>query len=134
MDELDFVIIGAGASGEAAAHEARGRKATVAIVDRDLFGGSCPFWACMPSKSLLHSASVQAMVNTAISEYGRLDYAHNNAGIVGAGAPIAELDEAFGKGTWARRHEARGPEMTAWRRAAAFLDGGVFRSCPPGET
>ena len=59
-DELDFVIIGAGAAGEAAAHEARRRNATVAIVDRDLFGGSCPFWACMPSKSLLHSAAVQA--------------------------------------------------------------------------
>ena len=46
---------------------------------------------------------------------------------------IAELNEAFGKGTWARRHEARGPEMTAWRRAAAFLDGGVFCGCPPHE-
>lgn len=58
MDKLDFVIIGAGASGEAAALEARRRKASVAIIDRDLFGGSCPFWACMPSKSLLHSAAV----------------------------------------------------------------------------
>ncbi|MGH3255698.1 MAG: hypothetical protein ACRDOU_09885 [Streptosporangiaceae bacterium] len=47
---------------------------------------------------------------------------------------ITELDEAFGKNTWARRHETRGPEMTAWRRAAAFLDGGVFCGCPPRET
>jgi dihydrolipoamide dehydrogenase len=30
----------------------------VAIVDRDLFGGSCAYWACMPSKSLLHAAAV----------------------------------------------------------------------------
>jgi hypothetical protein len=36
---------------------------------------------------------------------------------------IAELDLAFSKNTWAYRHEARGPEMTAWRRSAAFLDG-----------
>ena len=57
---FDFVIIGAGASGEAAAHLARGRGASVAIVDRDLFGGSCPFWACMPSKTLLHAAEVKA--------------------------------------------------------------------------
>jgi hypothetical protein len=42
-----------------------------------------------------------------------------------------ELDAAFSKGTWAHRHEARGPEMTAWRRAAAFLDGGVFCGSPP---
>jgi pyruvate/2-oxoglutarate dehydrogenase complex dihydrolipoamide dehydrogenase (E3) component len=60
MDDLDFVIIGAGASGEAAAFEARRRNASVAIVERDLVGGSCPFFACMPSKSLLHSAAVQA--------------------------------------------------------------------------
>ena len=38
---------------------------------------------------------------------------------------IAELDEAFSKNTGAHRHEPRGPEMTAWRRAAAFLDGGT---------
>jgi hypothetical protein len=41
----------------------------------------------------------------------------------------AELDEAFGKNTWTHRLEARGPEMTAWRRAVAFLDGGVFSGC-----
>jgi len=56
----DFVVIGAGASGEAAAHLARARGASVAIVDRDLFGGSCPYWACMPSKTLLHGAEVKA--------------------------------------------------------------------------
>jgi hypothetical protein len=46
---------------------------------------------------------------------------------------IAELNEAFGKDTWARRHETRGPEMTAWRRAAAFLDGNVFCGCAPRD-
>jgi dihydrolipoamide dehydrogenase len=58
MERFDVVVIGAGASGEAAAHEARRRGASVAIVDRALFGGSCPFWACMPSKALLHAAQV----------------------------------------------------------------------------
>ena len=47
---------------------------------------------------------------------------------------IAELNEAFSKNTWAHRHEPRGPEMTAWRRAAAFLDGAVFCGCPPRGT
>ena len=44
---------------------------------------------------------------------------------------IAELDHAFTNATWAHCHQARGPEMTAWRRAAAFLDGDVFCGCPP---
>ncbi len=60
MDRFDFVVIGAGAAGEAAANMARERGASVAIVDRDLVGGSCSFWACIPSKSLLHSAAVHA--------------------------------------------------------------------------
>ena len=61
MDEqFDFVVIGAGPAGEAAAYLARARGATVAVVDRELFGGSCPFWACMPSKTLLHAAAVHA--------------------------------------------------------------------------
>ena len=60
MDRFDLVIIGAGPAGEAAAYKARALGASVAIVDRDLFGGACPFFACMPSKSLLHSAAVHA--------------------------------------------------------------------------
>jgi len=58
MDRFDLVIIGAGPAGEAAAFVARKRGASVAVIDRDLFGGACPFFACMPSKSLLHSAAV----------------------------------------------------------------------------
>ena len=54
----DFVIIGAGPGGEAAAHLACSRGASVAVVDRDLFGGSCPHWGCVPSKSLLNAAAV----------------------------------------------------------------------------
>jgi pyruvate/2-oxoglutarate dehydrogenase complex dihydrolipoamide dehydrogenase (E3) component len=59
-EQFDFVVIGAGASGEAAASYARARGATVALVERDLFGGTCAFWGCMPSKTLLHAAEVRA--------------------------------------------------------------------------
>jgi pyruvate/2-oxoglutarate dehydrogenase complex dihydrolipoamide dehydrogenase (E3) component len=60
MDRFDLVVIGAGPAGESAAFAARERGASVAVIDRDLFGGACPFFACMPSKSLLHSAAVHA--------------------------------------------------------------------------
>lgn len=53
----DFVIIGGGPAGEAAAHMALNRSATVAIVDRRWFGGSCPHIGCVPSKALLHAAA-----------------------------------------------------------------------------
>ncbi len=58
MQKFDLAVIGAGAAGEAAAHYAAGQGASVAIIDRGLFGGSCPFFACMPSKALLHAAAV----------------------------------------------------------------------------
>lgn len=83
MDPFDFVIIGAGPAGEAATYEARARAASVAIVDRDLFGGSCPFWGCTPSKSLLHGAGRHA----AGADYpwqrasDRRDYMINREGI-----------------------------------------------------
>jgi pyruvate/2-oxoglutarate dehydrogenase complex dihydrolipoamide dehydrogenase (E3) component len=54
---FDFVIIGAGPAGESAAFEARHRGASVAIVDRRWFGGSCPYIGCVPSKSLLDGAA-----------------------------------------------------------------------------
>ncbi|MEP6637902.1 MAG: NAD(P)/FAD-dependent oxidoreductase [Chloroflexota bacterium] len=57
MDTYDFVIIGAGPGGEAAAHKARELGATVAIIDRQWFGGSCPHIGCLPSKSLLADAA-----------------------------------------------------------------------------
>ena len=57
MDPLDFLIIGAGPAGEAAAYEARHRGASVLVVDREWFGGSCPHIGCVPSKALLHAAA-----------------------------------------------------------------------------
>lgn len=45
---------------------------------------------------------------------------------------VSELEEAFRKRTWAGRHDARGPEMTAWRRAAALVDGRVYGGGTPG--
>src|ERR1700704_834597 len=60
MNTFDFGSIGAGPAGEAAAYKARERGATVAIADRNWFGGSCPHVGCIPSKTLLYSAARHA--------------------------------------------------------------------------
>jgi pyruvate/2-oxoglutarate dehydrogenase complex dihydrolipoamide dehydrogenase (E3) component len=55
MNEYDVIVIGAGAVGENVADRtAQGGLRTV-IVEEELVGGTCSYWACMPSKALLRS-------------------------------------------------------------------------------
>ena len=61
VDRFEFVVVGGGPAGEAAANLARERGASVAVVERALVGGECPFFACMPSKTLLHAAGIHAL-------------------------------------------------------------------------
>jgi pyruvate/2-oxoglutarate dehydrogenase complex dihydrolipoamide dehydrogenase (E3) component len=56
----DVVVIGAGAGGEAAGSLSAKLGRKVAVVERDLVGGLCSFWACMPSKTLLDAAARRA--------------------------------------------------------------------------
>ena len=58
--DLDVIVIGGGAAGEAAGFLTPELGGRAAVVERDLLGGQCPFWACMPSKTLLASAAVRA--------------------------------------------------------------------------
>jgi len=54
---FDVVVIGAGAVGENAADRAVQGGLTTVIVEAELVGGECSYWACMPSKALLRAPS-----------------------------------------------------------------------------
>src|SRR5271165_5998787 len=49
----DVVVLGAGPVGQNAAERARAGGLSVAMVERELVGGECSYWACVPSKALL---------------------------------------------------------------------------------
>ncbi|RLP82913.1 NAD(P)/FAD-dependent oxidoreductase [Mycetocola lacteus] len=74
---VDVIVIGAGPVGENAADRAvRGGLSTV-IVERELVGGECSYWACMPSKALLRSGQIlraaRAVPGAAEAITGELD-------------------------------------------------------------
>src|SRR5580692_5530513 len=56
--EYDLIVIGAGAVGENVADRAVQGGLTALIVEDELVGGECSYWACMPSKALLRSGMV----------------------------------------------------------------------------
>lgn len=53
--EFDVVCLGGGVAGEAIAAGLRDSGLTLAVVERELVGGECPYWGCIPSKTLLRS-------------------------------------------------------------------------------
>lgn len=49
------MCLGGGVAGEAIAGGLQGSGLTLAVIERELVGGECPYWGCIPSKTLLRS-------------------------------------------------------------------------------
>jgi pyruvate/2-oxoglutarate dehydrogenase complex dihydrolipoamide dehydrogenase (E3) component len=85
-ETYDVIVIGAGPIGETVADRARAAGLTVAVVERELVGGECSYWACIPSKAMLRPV-------TALADARRVGGAREAvAGLADAPATFARRD------------------------------------------
>lgn len=85
-DTFDVIVLGAGSTGTNVAWYARDNDLTVAVVERELVGGECSYWACMPSKALLGPTHALAAAR-------RLPGAKEAVGEVDVNAVLARRDD-----------------------------------------
>jgi pyruvate/2-oxoglutarate dehydrogenase complex dihydrolipoamide dehydrogenase (E3) component len=73
--EFDVVCLGGGVAGEAIAAGLRDSGLTLAVVERELVGGECPYWGCVPSKTLLRSSeTLTEAVRARVLAASRVDW------------------------------------------------------------
>jgi pyruvate/2-oxoglutarate dehydrogenase complex dihydrolipoamide dehydrogenase (E3) component len=59
-ERFDAIVIGTGPAGEVAVSRLADQGLRVALVERELIGGECAYWACIPSKTLLRPPEARA--------------------------------------------------------------------------
>ncbi|MFE7393943.1 dihydrolipoyl dehydrogenase family protein [Streptomyces sp. NPDC057582] len=131
----DVVVIGAGPVGENVADRTRAAGLSTAVVETELVGGECSYWACMPSKALLRpvvaradarkvpglSAAVQGPLDAAAVLAHRDEYASHwkdDGQVAWLGRIGADLYRGQGRLTGTKAVSVTGPDGSEHRLTA----------------
>ena len=111
----DVIVIGGGSAGYAAARTARDAGADVAIVDQGPLGGLCILRGCMPTKAILRSAEVAALLGRA-KEFGLLPVSVH----ADLSAIVDRKDRLVREFVDYRIQQLRDPRLTLYQSQAVF--------------
>lgn len=118
----DVIVIGGGSAGYAAARTAREAGADVAIIDPGPLGGLCILRGCMPTKTILRSAEIAALMRRA-KEFGLAAVEVKGD----LGAIVARKNRLVREFADYRIGQLRDPGFTLYESAAAFLSPRAIR-------
>ncbi|HEX7189621.1 MAG TPA: NAD(P)/FAD-dependent oxidoreductase [Actinomycetes bacterium] len=118
QQQVDAVVIGMGPGGEEVAGRLAEAGLSVVAVERELVGGECPYWGCVPSKMMIRGS-------TLIAEARRADGYSGRAGVEPDLGPVAKRIRAEATDDWddtvaADRFVGKGGRLV---RGSAVLDG-----------
>jgi pyruvate/2-oxoglutarate dehydrogenase complex dihydrolipoamide dehydrogenase (E3) component len=117
MEQFDVIIIGMGPGGEVAAERLLAAGRRVAVVERELIGGECAYWACMPSKALLRPPEARAEAARA----------------AGVATPALDWPELRDYRDWMVRYLGDAAQVRDYEQAGATVIKGTARLVGPGR-
>jgi pyruvate/2-oxoglutarate dehydrogenase complex dihydrolipoamide dehydrogenase (E3) component len=115
VDRFDVIIIGMGPGGEAAAGRLLDAGRRVAVVERELIGGECAYWACIPSKTLLRAPEARAEAARA----------------AGAATPALDWPQLRDYRDYMVRHRDDAAQVSDYKQAGATVVKGAARLTGP---
>lgn len=127
----DVIVLGMGTSGEDASLRLAGAGIDVVGIEAKLVGGECPYWACIPTKSLVRSANLLAEARRADGLVGRVDV-HPDWSVI-ASRIRSEITGGWDDSAGVGRFEARGGRFVrGWGRVVGprtvDVDGEVLKA------
>jgi len=116
-DRYEAVVLGSGPAGEVAASRLAEQGLKTALCERELIGGECAYWACIPSKTLLRAPEVKAEAVRA----------------AGVSAPQLDWRAVASYRDFMIRHLDDSEQQTGWERDGVDVVRGEARITAPGS-
>ena len=101
-DTYDVIVIGAGPVGQNVTERSRAAGLSVAVVERELVGGECSYWGCVPSKALLRPVLAVADARKVDGAREAVDGSINADGVFGRRDRYTTNYDDTGQANWVK--------------------------------